>query len=109
MKQHLKSVLSIALLAGAFVSGSASADPVKLTDVTNNNTATNGCSVSAVYGTNGPGYSYYTYKVTCGANVMYVNQNTSYSGGFAYCTVSSNNTPTYTVSGSCSSYSVYKN
>jgi len=109
MKQHLKSVLSIGMLVGAVVSVSASATPVKLTEVTNNNTATNSCSVVAVYGTNGPGYQYYTYKVTCGTEVVYINQNTTFNGGSNYCTVSANNPPTYSVSGTCSLYSVYKN
>ncbi len=107
MKQHLKSVLSIALLAGAFVSGSASATPVKLTDVTNNNTATNGCTIATVYGTTTTSYYDRTYKVTCGTEVAYVYEYTSIPSN--YCTMSATPSQTYSVSGQCNSYQLYKN
>jgi hypothetical protein len=78
--------------------------PVKLTDVSNNTSATNGCSVQAVGGSGGNGYTTVAYKVTCSADIIYVNQTTNSTGG---CSLSNPSFP-YSVSGSCSYYSVYK-
>lgn len=78
----------------------------KLTDVTNNSTATNGCTVAAVGGWGGgSGNSSYTiaYKVTCPSEAVYLSQTTN-GGSCSFDTLPSS----YSVSGSCSNYSLYK-
>ncbi len=77
---------------------------VKVTDVTNNNSATNGCSVMSVGGSGGNGYTTVAYKVTCPADTIYVNETTNSTGN---CSLSNPGAP-YSLSGSCSYYSVYK-
>lgn len=78
--------------------------PVKLTDVSNNSSATNNCSVMSVGGSGGNGYTTVAYKVTCPADTIYVNETTNSTGN---CSLSNPGAP-YSVSGSCSYYSVYK-
>jgi len=76
---------------------------VKLTDVTNNSSATNSCAVTSVGGYSSYGYTYVGYRVTCPSDTIYVNTTTNSTGS---CSLSTSSP--YSVNGSCSSYSIFK-
>lgn len=89
---------SLALLFSASVFADT-----KITEVANDSTATNGCTVNSIAG-GGGGNSYYTiYRVACASATVYTQKTTSYGN----CTMSST-TNGFTTSSSCGNYSVYQ-
>jgi len=95
----------VAGLLGSFAI-SAHATPVYITDVINKTTASNpSCSVAVQ---SGMSYSYYTYvgyNVTCNGTV--IGLTLTYDSRFGSCSVGGN--AGYTFTGSCDSYSIYRN
>jgi len=100
MKLSAIGVLTAAVFGIASMGASAN---VKLTTVTNDYTATNGCTVNSIAGGGGYNYTYTIFRVACGADVAYVQK--TYNNGV--CSISSA-APGYSVSSNCASYSVYK-
>lgn len=107
MKFKLTSLIAIiALSLGALT---AHADP-RITEVMNDSTATNGCTVNSVYGYGGYNFNVIIYGVDCPSEpvVVYTEKKTTwYSWGGLSCEMSTNTTGYFTA-GVCGDYSVYK-
>lgn len=104
----MKSRLILSCVAGLLgsLAISAQATPVYITDIINKNTTSNPSCTIAVQ--SGMSYSYYTYvgyNVTCGSTV--IGLTLTYNSMFGSCSVGGN--PSYTFTGSCDNYSIYRN
>lgn len=99
----LKHIIRLSVIVFGLFTLSAEAQSVKITQVTNYQTATNGCTVSSAAG----GYNFVVWAVSCpseNGKIVYVQ--TTY-GNYGYCTASTYTTG-YTVSSNCTNYSVYR-
>lgn len=91
----LIAVSSMSMTAHAFT---------RLTEVTNDYQATNGCSVVSVYGYSGYDYYVSIFRVDCANDSIHTQKKAYYWGG---CDMTSE-TSGYLVSGACGSYRIYK-
>ena len=100
-----KKFFPLAMLLGASLFSVASQADTLLTTVTNNSSATNGCSVRFVSWSGSPSGTTGTaaYNVTCGSTSLTVLQTINYSA--CSLTVASS---AYRATGSCTNYSIYK-
>jgi hypothetical protein len=99
----LKHLIRLSAIVFGLFTLSAEAQSVKITQVTNYQTATNGCTVNSAAG----GYNFVVWGVSCpseNGKIVYVQ--TTY-GNYGSCTASTY-TSGYTTSSNCTSYSVYR-
>lgn len=107
MKINLLSMA--ALVAFSSIATLAHADP-RITEVTNDTQATNGCTISRVYGYSGYNFVTIIFGVDCPSEprIVYTEKKiTNYSWGGQDCEMRSSTTGYYTA-GVCGDYSVYK-
>jgi hypothetical protein len=100
----MKIKLSTLIALVAFSSISMTAHAItRITEVTNDYQATNGCTVGSVYGYSGYNFIVSIYRVDCANDTVYTQKKVEGTG----CDMTSE-TDGYFVSGPCGDYRIYK-